>query len=81
VPVNGVPTTIPVEPPIVGDALPTYLARVYTPSVNVVDSHTVVVTFSGYGVYDPNDNALNYRSIHSVRLTASRSIPLKAKAE
>jgi len=81
VPVNGVPTTIPVEPAIVGEALPTFLARVYTPSVNVLDDHTVVVTFSGYGAYDPNDSPLNYRTIHYVRLHASRRIPLKAKVE
>jgi hypothetical protein len=80
-PVNGVMTTIPAEDAVAGPVLPTHQARVYTPSASVIDSHTVALTFSGYGVYEPTDNLLNYRTIHTIRLRSSRPIPLDAKAE
>jgi hypothetical protein len=81
VPVHGVSTTIPAEAPVVGPTAEWFNARSYSPSVTVFDDHTVTVMFSGYSVYSPKDNLLDYRTIGVVRLTSSRPIPLDARAD
>jgi len=74
-PVDGVPTTIPAQSPVIGPTLDPWAARVYGPSVTRFDDDTVVMTFAGYHVQSPGDDLLDYRTILSVRLKASRPIP------
>lgn len=74
-PVDGVPTMIPAQTPVVGPTLDSWSARVYAPSAIVVDDHTVILTFGGYHVQQPKDDLLDYRTINVVRLKSSRVIP------
>ena len=76
-PVNGVPTTIPAQTPVVGPTLDSFEARAYGPSVTRLDEHTVVLTFAGYHVQNPSDDLLDYRTINVVQLKASRPIPVQ----
>jgi len=73
-PVNGVATTIPARIPVVGPTLDWFEGRVYSPSAVVVDKDTVLLTFAGYHVQSPGDDLLDYRTILTVRLTASRPL-------
>jgi len=74
VPVDGVPTLIPAQTPVVGPALHPFEARVYAPSVIKLDDYTVLLTFAGYHVQNAKDDPLGYRSIQTVRLKASRRL-------
>ena len=76
VPVNGMPTTVPAQTPVVGPALSAFAARVYSPSVVILDEQTVLLTFAGYSVQDAADGLLSYRNILNVRLKPSRPLPL-----
>lgn len=72
VPVNGAPTAIPAQTPVVGPTLDWFKARVYAPSVTRYDDSTVVLTFAGYQVQSPNNDLLHYRQIGCVKLKSSR---------
>ena len=74
VPVDGVPTVIPAQTPVVGPTLDPFDSRVYAPSGIVLDSNTLLITFAGYHVQSPNDDLLDYRTIMTVRLKSSRSL-------
>lgn len=76
VPVNGIPTTIPAAMPVVGPTLDWFAARAYSPSVLQVDNDTYLLTFSGYHVYSPKDDFLDYRTIVFVKLKATRIAPV-----
>jgi hypothetical protein len=73
--VNGTFTTVPAQPPVVGDAQPWYRSRVYAPSITKLDATHVTMTFAGYEVQSPNNDLLNYRTIGHVVLNASRALP------
>src|SRR5262249_36076651 len=74
-PVDGTPSTIPAQQPVVGDALPWFQSRVYAPSITRLDATHVTMTFAGYNVQSPNNDLLSYRTIGHVVLTASRALP------
>ena len=76
VPVDGVPTTVPAQTPVVGPALDPFMARVYSPSVVILDPNTVLMTFAGYHVQDAASGLLDYRNILTVHLKSSRPLPL-----
>ncbi len=78
-PVDGVPTLIPAETPVAGPTLDAFDARAYSPSVTVFDSHTVTLTFGGYHIYTVKNDRFDYRTVSTLRLTASRAIPLNAR--
>ena len=74
VPVDGVPTVVPANAPVIGPALDEFEARVYSPSAIRLDDYTILLTFGGYHVQNPKDDLLDYRTVEVVKLRASRKL-------
>lgn len=72
---NNTSVTIPGKPPVIGEALPWFAARIYGPQAIVMADGNLSLTFSGYGGQSPNYNLLNYRQIGNVRLSSQNPLP------
>jgi hypothetical protein len=72
---GGASVTIPAQQPVVGQALPWFYSRVYSPSVAKLDDAHVTMMFAGYGVQSPDNDLRNYRTVGRVVLNAAQPLP------
>jgi hypothetical protein len=71
---NGTTTTVPSNPPVVGNTMGWFAGRVYAPSAALFDDHDITVIFAGYHTQKPKNGLGDYRTIGRFSLHSSKTI-------